>query len=388
MKTNLKQLTKEELLLFVENLGQKPYRSRQIINWIYKKLATSINEMSDLSRNFRDELNEIAFVSNLNLLQKQVSNDGARKFLLELEDGETMESVLIPNIRGRNKFTLCISSQVGCALGCRFCMTGLLGLKRNLRTLCISSQVGCALGCRFCMTGLLGLKRNLRAYEIIDQIIIVNRLINLNSIIPAALAKRGTNGNFEISNIVFMGMGEPLNNFNEVCRALRNITELMGFSRRKITVSTAGIIPGIRKLADTGPAANIAVSLNAANDETRNRIMPINKKYHLKKLIKACKEFPLPPNRRITFEYVLLGGINDSGKDALLLVELIRGIKSKINLIPYNPVHISTGFKKPPESRVLEFQKVLRKAGLTVIIRKSKGADISAACGQLRAGYK
>lgn len=359
MKTNLKQLTKEELLLFVENLGQKPYRSRQIINWIYKKHATSINEMSDLSRDFRDELNEIAFMSNLNLLQRQVSNDGARKFLFELEDGETMESVLIPNIRGRNKFTLCISSQVGCALGCRFCMTGLLGLKRNLR-----------------------------AYEIIDQIIIVNRLINLNSIIPAALAKRGTNGNFEISNIVFMGMGEPLNNFNEVGRALRNITELMGFSRRKITVSTAGIIPGIRKLADTGPAANIAVSLNAANDETRNRIMPINKKYHLKKLIKACKEFPLPPNRRITFEYVLLGGINDSGKDALLLVELIRGIKSKINLIPYNPVHISTGFKKPPESRVLEFQKVLRKAGLTVIIRKSKGADISAACGQLRAGYK
>ena len=244
-------------------------------------------------------------------------------------------------------------------------------------TLCISSQAGCATGCKFCMTGRLGLKRNLKASEIVDQVITVKRHIETGVHEPEV----------SITNIVFMGMGEPFNNFNEVVRALRNITGLMGFSRRKITVSTAGIVPGIRKLADTGPDVNLAVSLNATTDRIRDAIMPINKKYPLNKLIKACKEFPLSPNRRITFEYVMLKGINDSTEDAYRLVKLLKGIKSKVNLIPYNPLHKSIKFKCPAENKIPEFQKTLRRAGVTVIIRKSKGSDISAACGQLKASY-
>ncbi|GBD97769.1 MAG TPA: 23S rRNA (adenine(2503)-C(2))-methyltransferase RlmN [Nitrospirae bacterium] len=348
MKTDLKQLSKAELTGFMEHSGQPPYRVNQIIKWIYKKTAASFDKMTDLSKDFREELKAIAVISNLSLLQRQVSEDGTQKFLFELKDGETIESVLMPNSKGRERFTLCISSQAGCATGCKFCMTGRLGLKRNLK-----------------------------ASEIVDQVITVKRHIETWVHGPEA----------SITNIVFMGMGEPLNNFNEVVRSLRNITGLMGFSKRRITVSTAGIVPGIRKLAYTGPDVNLAVSLNAATDRIRDEIMPVNKKYPLNKLIKACKEFPLSPNRRITFEYVMLGGINDSTADADRLVKLLSGIKSKVNLIPYNPLHKSIEFNPPLENKILRFQKTLRKAGLTVIIRKSKGSDISAACGQLKASY-
>jgi 23S rRNA (adenine2503-C2)-methyltransferase len=356
MKTNLKQLTKEDLHHFIEKLGQKPYRARQIANWIYKKYAASFDEMTDLSKAFREKLNRTSFIGNLNLLQTQVSKDGAKKFLFELQDGETIESVLIPNTKGKERFTLCISSQAGCALGCRFCMTGRLGLKRNLKN-----------------------------YEIVDQVIAVSRGTEIHA--PT------------ITNIVFMGMGEPLNNFNEVVLAIAKMTDLMGFSKRKITVSTAGIVHGIYKLADTGMDVNLAVSLNATTDEMRNQIMPVNKKYPLKKLIAACREFPLPPQRRITFEYIMLNGINDSIEDASRLVKLLKGIKSKVNLIPFNPVSQDIGrntarrapalaLNKSPDKKMLEFQKILKKAGITAIIRKSMGADISAACGQLKAAYK
>lgn len=348
MKTDLKQLSKAELTGFLEYLGQSPYRANQIINWLYKKLAASFDEMTDLSKGLREGLRATAAVSNLNLLQTQVSKDGAKKFLFALKDGETIESVLMPRSKEGERFTLCISSQAGCATGCKFCMTGRLGLKRNLK-----------------------------ACEIVDQVIAAKRYI-----------ETGTHATgHSITNIVFMGMGEPFNNFNEVVRALRNITGLMGFSKRRITVSTAGIIPGIRKLADAGPDVNLAVSLNATTDHIRNGIMPVNKKYPLNKLIKACKEFPLSPNRRITFEYVMLDGINDSAQDAHRLVKLLKGIRSKVNLIPYNPVHKLITFNRPSENKIPEFQKILRKAGLTVIIRQSKGSDISAACGQLKASY-
>ncbi len=360
MKTNLKQLSEQELSLLMERLGQKPFRRDQVINWIYKKLAASINEMTDLSKAFRKELNTMAIIGNLNLLKRQVSDDGTEKFLFELEDAETVESVLIPNNREAGCFTLCISSQVGCAMGCRFCLTGKLGLKRNLR-----------------------------AYEIADQVIAVSRQIAqtppLHPLTDPGNDKKRDDA--EITNIVFMGMGEPFNNFNEVAHALQKITGLIGFSKRKITLSTAGIIPGIRKLADTGPIVNLAISLNATDDETRSRVMPINKKYPLNELIRACREFPLPLNRRITFEYVLLGGINDSTKDAHRLVGLLKGIRSKVNLIPYNPPHDATEFRAPSRDDMMAFQGIIRDTGLTVIIRKSKGADISAACGQLRASY-
>src|SRR4030067_472159 len=393
MKINLKALTEQEIVKFAENQGQSPYRAKQIINWIYKKYATSLEEMRDLSKSFRELLNKTVFISSLKLLQKQTSKDGAQKFLFELEDRETIESVLIPD--------------------------------KDRLTLCISSQVGCAMGCKFCVTGKPGLKRNLKAYEIIDQIISVSKII-ASSVIPLSsstshgLCQRGVRRDSspsKITNIVFMGMGEPLHNFPEVLEALRRITDLLGFSTRKVTLSTAGIVPKIFELAEKAPRINLAISINATTDEIRNKIMPINQKYHLKELLNACRKFPLKPRRQITFEYVLLEGINDSKEDALRLINLLKGIKSKVNLIPYNnlppdiqeapPISLpkrfeqlerfklfepfqqfkKTDFRAPAEERILAFQKILQNAGITAIIRKSKGGDIFAACGQLKTTY-
>ena len=341
MKIYLKQLTGEEMLLFMDKLGQKPYRAGQLSQWLYKKMARSFDEMSDLPVTFREELSKASLVSSVSIVREQTSADGTRKFLFQLQDGETIESVLIPNSRGKDSFTLCISSQAGCAVGCAFCMTGRLGLKRNLQ-----------------------------AHEIIDQVVAVERLVEEK---PGA----------SITNIVFMGMGEPLHNFTQVRRALLRFTGIMGFSRRRITVSTSGIVPGIQRLAKEGPVVNLAISLNATTDEIRNTLMPVNRKYPLKKLLEACRDFPLAPNRRITFEYVMLNGVNDSDEDAHRLAKLLKGIKSKVNLIPFNPTANASQFSPPPESRITEFQDILRKSPLTVLIRKSMGADISAACGQL-----
>ncbi|MBI4687893.1 MAG: 23S rRNA (adenine(2503)-C(2))-methyltransferase RlmN [Nitrospirae bacterium] len=353
MKKNFKEISKDNIALCLESLGQKPYRAEQILNWIYKKLAASFDEMTDLPLQLRKSLNETACISNLALLSRQVSEDGTQKFLFGLEDGNTIESVLIPD--------------------------------KDRLTLCISSQAGCRMGCRFCMTGRLGLKRNLKAYEIVDQVITVSRLIEHSH--PSPLPSRERDLSAKITNIVFMGMGEPLDNIDEVALALWRLTGLMGFSKRKITVSTAGIVPKIYELAQKGPEINLAISLNATTDEIRSKIMPINKKYPLKELLTACKKYPLSPRRRITFEYVLLKGINDSKEDAIRLVRLLRGIRSKINLIPYNPSDPEKNFKQPLESDVLSFQNILTDSGMTAIIRKSKGEDIMAACGQLRAAY-
>ena len=342
MKTNLKSLSKAEFIQFIERMEQKPYRAKQIITWLYKRSAASFDEMTDLSKEFRNDLEKRTYISNMPVIQKQVSIDGTEKFLFELEDGESIESVVIPNTKGKTSYTLCISSQVGCAMNCQFCKTGGLGLRRNLKS-----------------------------YEIVDQVISSKRLV-----------KKG-----EITNIVLMGMGEPFNNFKEVRAALIMITELIGYSKRKITVSTSGIVPGIKKLGHECPDVNLAISLNASTDDVRTKIMPINKKYPLKKLMEACRGFPLAPRRHITFEYVLIGGINDSPEDAQRVAVLLKGIRSKVNLIPYNSANTSIDLKKPSESRVLKFQNIITKAGITTIIRKSKGADISAACGQLKAGY-
>ena len=355
MKINLKALSANELTEFIKTHGQSPYRARQVINWIYKKYATSFEEMTDMSKSFRELLEKTALISNMKLIRKQISKDGTHKFLLALEDGETIESVLIPD--------------------------------KNRLTLCISSQAGCAMGCKFCITGRLGLRRNLKAHEIVDQIIAVQRLIDSNSI--------HLNHNFEIktyrsnckkiTNIVLMGMGEPLHNFTVVIEALRRIINFIGFSKRKITLSTAGIIPKIIELAEKGPEISLAVSLNATTDMVRNKIMPVNRKYPIKKLIKTCREFPLAPGRRITVEYVLIDGVNDSKDDALRLVKLLRGIKLKVNLIQYNSCSKTAEFRKPSDDTISVFQKILLNSGITAIIRKSRGEDISAACGQLGA---
>ncbi|MBZ0156530.1 MAG: 23S rRNA (adenine(2503)-C(2))-methyltransferase RlmN [Alphaproteobacteria bacterium] len=336
--TNLKALSKRGMELFVREAGLPVFRAKQILHWIYERRAQSLQEITELSKGMREKLSERAYISNLELLNRQVSRDGTEKFLFGLEDNETIESVLIPD--------------------------------EDRLTLCISSQVGCAMCCRFCLTGTLGLKRNLMPHEITDQIIAAGRLI----------APR------QITNIVFMGMGEPLANFNNVVEALWRITELLKISPRRITLSTSGIVPKIRELPERAPLVNLAISLNATTNEVRDSLMPVNRNYPLEELLKACREFPLPSRRRITFEYVLLGGINDSPEDARRLIRLLRGIPAKVNLIPFNP-YGGAEFRRPEEERVLEFQEILTGGNITAFIRKSKGQDILAACGQLKAKY-
>jgi 23S rRNA (adenine2503-C2)-methyltransferase len=338
-KTNLKSLSKEKIFLFIEKIGLPRYRAEQLLSWMYKRHASEIDAITEFSKDLRSHLNGIAFISNLKLVERFQSSDGTEKFLFSLEDGNTIESVLIPD---EDRFTLCISSQAGCAMGCQFCLTGEFGLARSLKS-----------------------------YEIIDQIIAVNRIIS-----PG-----------KVTNIVFMGMGEPLMNFDNVVEALWRIIQFIGISKRKITVSTAGIVPKMLLLPLTAPDINLAVSLNAADNETRNRLMPINKKYAIESLISACKKYPLQSGRRITFEYVMIDGINDSPDDAHRLRKLLKGVHCKINLIPFN-AHSESDFKRPPEKRVLEFQKILLNKKIRALIRESRGQDILAACGQLRAGNR
>lgn len=346
-KTNLKSLSKDAMKEFVKAQGLPDYRAKQILHWIYEKRAESVEDITELSKELRKKLSEAAYISNINLLNRQVSNDGTEKFLFALEDGESIESVLIPD--------------------------------KDRLTLCISSQVGCAMGCKFCLTGEIGFKRNLKAHEIVDQIIAVMKVKS-----EELKVKSSTN---PVTNIVFMGMGEPLLNLDEVVEALHRITEFMGFSKRRITLSTCGIAPKITELYRRAPHVNLAVSLNAATDEVRNRLMSINKEYPIRVLLDACRKIPLSPRDRITFEYVMIDGMNDSLSDAKRLVTLLRGISSKVNLIPFNPF-AGSKFKRPSDERVLAFQEILVRGKIYTFIRKSKGQDILAACGQLKAGYK
>ena len=338
-KINLKALSKQELEAFVLNSGMPAFRTKQLLHWIYEKHARSIQGITEFSKDLRDKLSQIAYISNLELLERPVSKDGTEKFLFGLEDRESIESVLIPD--------------------------------EDRLTLCISSQSGCAMGCRFCLTGRTGLKRNLKAHEIADQIISVDRLI----------APR------KITNIVLMGMGEPLANFENVVEALWRMTGLMKISTKKITLSTSGIAPKIRELAEKAPMVNLAISLNATTDAVRDYVMPVNKTYPIATLLEACRAFPLATRRRIYFEYVLLQGINDTPDDAQRLIKLLKGIPSKVNLIPFNAFE-GAEFERPDGSRVLAFQEILVNAQMTAFIRKSKGQDILAACGQLKAKYK
>lgn len=335
-KINLKALADDQLDRFVDLQRLSLYRARQIRHWIYDKGAVSINEMTELPLSVRDHLSTLAYVSDITLLEHQKSADHSEKLLFALEDGETIESVYIP--------------------------------EESRTTLCISSQVGCAMGCRFCLTGKMGFKRNLYFYEIVDQVLAVQKLI----------------GNSKgITNIVFMGMGEPLMNLQEVKKAIVCLLNTLSFSKRKITVSTSGVVPGIYELSDFRPGVNLAISLNATTDKVRSAIMPVNRKYPLAALLEACQAFKLPRNRRIAFEYVMLKGINDTEKDAARLWKLIKGIKSKVNLIPFNPFS-GTDLMRPSDKQVEVFQELLASKGMTVMVRKSRGADICAACGQLR----
>ena len=334
----IKNFTLEQLEDWVRSLGEKSFRARQLFNHLYARNVVSWSQCTDLSLAFRKQLEFSAHLDALSVSGIDEAPDGARKYLFRLHDGNFIESVLIPD---PPRCTLCVSSQVGCALGCKFCLTGSMGLKRNLETA-----------------------------EIVDQVCHALRDPVLGN---------------QVNSLVFMGMGEPLANYDEVLRAIRIITDSNGlmFSHRRVTLSTVGLVPLMGRLGSETPV-NLAVSVHAADDELRNELMPINRKYPLSELMRACREYPLAPRKRITFEYILLDGVNDSPKQAKDLVRLLEGARAKVNLIPFNP-HPGSVYRTPREERVLDFQDVLRKANLTAIIRKSRGNEISAACGQLAA---
>jgi 23S rRNA (adenine2503-C2)-methyltransferase len=337
----IKNYTLPDLEGWVESIGEARFRARQLFRHVYNRRIHSWNECSDLSKMFRTQLEFGARLNASKMVEKLEASDDTIKYLFGLHDGHFIESVLIPD---PPRCTLCISSQVGCAFQCRFCLTGSLGFKRNLSTA-----------------------------EIVDQVCQVQQ-------------EQGARR--RITNIVFMGMGEPLANYASVLRAIRIMVDPNGlaFSHRRITLSTAGMVPQLRLLGKESPV-NLAISLHAPDDALRSELMPINRKYPLAELMAACREYPLPPRTRITFEYILLDGVNDSPKQARELVRILHGVRAKVNLIPFNPVapDFDAGYRRPSEARILAFQEVLQRAQLTAMIRQSRGTDISAACGQLAA---
>ena len=340
-KINIKGLTRQELIEHLAVIGKERFRADQIIRWLYLQRVTEIDRMSNLSRSCRDHLKTIFEVGSIKLLQEQVAEDGTRKYLFQLNDGHTVETVLI-------------------------------GEKSRL-TLCLSTQVGCRMGCSFCLTGQSGFERDLKAVEIVDQVLQVAEIVD-----PGG-SSRGA-----ITNIVLMGMGEPLDNLEEVIKALEILKYDNGlqFSSRRVTLSTCGLAPQITELGQR-MEVSLAISLNAAEDALRSRLMPINRRYNLAALMAACRSYPYTKHRLVTFEYILFAGLNDSLDDARRLVKLIGSLPTKINLIPFNE-HPELPFKKPAQKQITDFLEYLQRHNLTVMTRRSKGADISAACGQLR----
>ncbi|RMG96811.1 MAG: 23S rRNA (adenine(2503)-C(2))-methyltransferase RlmN [Candidatus Dadabacteria bacterium] len=328
----------EGLERFFETLGEKRFRARQVMHWLYKRGVTRFEDMTDLSARLRARLAEAATARLPRVVREQVSRDGTVKLLLELADGERVETVLMPD-EGRV-------------------------------TQCVSTQAGCAMGCAFCRTGTLGLRRHLTAGEIVAQVLV-------------GQARMGPER--RITNVVFMGMGEPLHNFDNVVRAFRILSSDHGpnITRRRLTVSTSGLADRIRRLPPE-MLGSLAVSLNATTDEVRDRIMPVNRRFPIAELLAALRESPLPPRDRYTIEYVLLGGVNDTPADARRLVRLLSDVRCKVNLIAYNP-HPESPFRRPDPEAVAAFQEVLLRKNFTATLRKSRGEDILAACGQLKA---
>lgn len=340
-KPNLKDMTLPEITDFILSLGKEKYRTQQIMKALYQQGATSFEEMTTLARDFRVKLGALAMVSQPEAVRTQTSRDGTKKILFRLADGLMIESVIIP---GKRQWTACLSSQVGCRMGCRFCLTGRQGLQRHLQPAEITGQL-------------------------------------------TELMFRTPEGP-GINNIVLMGMGEPLDNYENVLKAIQIITADPGpgFSTRKVTLSTCGLAPMIGQLGKD-ISINLAVSLNAADDRTRSALMPINKKYPLAMLLAACRDYPMPGRRMLTFEYILLAGINDAPADAEKLACLLRGLHCKLNLIAFNEF-FGSPFRAPRLEDVRAFQQVLLKHHYTAILRASKGGDILAACGQLSSQEK
>ena len=339
-------LTQDETIKFMVDWGEKPYRARQLYEAIYRRRITRFDAITDLPKTLRRIISEHAVVTSTEIQNVFLSADGTRRFLLRLRDGSEIESVFMPEER------------------------------RD--TICISSQVGCPLACSFCMTGVLGLKRNMTAAEIVSQVVIVlNQVYGEGVQVPHR------------TNIVMMGMGEPLLNYDQVIKSVRLFADQQGLAiaPRYVTLSTAGVVPRIYDLAKEEIRPRLAISLTAATDELRNSLFPINRKYPLSELIEACRQYPLGERERLTFEYVMLAGVNDSDEQARELVRLLSSVRAKVNLIPHNPAP-ELPYAASPMERILAFQRILTEKGLPSFIRRPRGQDISAACGQLAARHQ
>lgn len=411
-RPDLRDHTLEEMEHLVGEWGLPRFRAEQLFRGVHGRAADSIEALTDLSKKLRKEIADKAVIGQLEIAREQISLDGTRKLGLRTADGRLIETVLIPDGdasavcdaeadaeiddgdgdegdteddgEGGDKHRAAPRTRGG-RRGPRTPpehLTHALFPQRPKLTQCVSSQVGCALDCTFCATAKLGFGRQLSAGEIVDQVYRAERIM------AAAGEDDPTRraGSQYITNLVFMGMGEPLHNFDNLVRALRILTHPFGagLARRRITVSTAGLVPGIEKLAGEPLQVNLALSLNATTDEVRDELMPINRKWKIARLLEAVRKMPLKRRQRITFEYVLLDGVNDSDGDAARLPHLLRGIPAKINLIPWNP-HPQAPYRRPSDERVRAFHEALQRAGMAVYVRRSRGDDIDAACGQLAA---
>ena len=338
-RVNLVGLLPSELEDLAEAVGASRYRGRQLATWIYRKGVVALEAMTDLPREFRAALGERSVLALPELERVTPSADGSRKLVFRLDDGNRVSAVLMPDERRT--------------------------------TLCLSTQVGCGYGCAFCLTGTMGLVRNLTAGEMVGQLLVANG--------PDSGGPRAT-------HLVFMGMGEPLANLAQLVKTIRIFTDArlgLGYSPRRVTVSTVGLVSGIERLGRENLRVNLAISLHAATDEVRSRLMPVNRSWDLDALMDAVRRYPLAPRQRVFFEYVLLDGVNDAPDQATRLARLLRGIRAKVNLIPFNDWEGSE-FRRPALARILTFQSVLLDAGITTTVRWSRGEDIGAACGQLR----
>jgi 23S rRNA (adenine2503-C2)-methyltransferase len=331
------ELELDELETYLASIGVPTFHARQIFQWIYRRGETGFEKMTDLSRELRTLLARDLAIGTPALVRRERSADGTTKFLLQLADGSFIESVFIPDTPSQ--------------------------------TFCISTQVGCAMHCAFCLTGKMGIVRNLTAGEIAGQVRVLTRELNMHG---------------QRFNIVLMGMGEPLHNYDATMKALRILGDEHGLAvaPRRITLSTVGVLPALERLATEPFMPNLAISLHSTTEDQRDRLVPINRKYGLKELLDACRRFPLKRRERITFEYVLLKDVNDSPDDARRLVKLLHGIKGKVNLLPLNEA-AGIPFERPSDERVNRFAQILAERGVTVSVRRSRGRDIRAACGQL-----
>jgi len=343
-KTALLSMTPEELVELAAQINEKPYRAKQLLEWIYKKRAESFEEMTSLSKTMQAFLEQNYSLRSLTFARVEGSKDTTRKYLFKLHDGRFVETVLIP------------------------ASVSFAGERSNRRTLCVSSQVGCAYDCKFCASGLAGFTRNLTAAEIVEQIVQVEK-----------------HSGERVDNLVFMGMGEPLANYNQVTRAITVLNAHWGVNigARHITVSTSGLAPQIKKLAEFPLQVRLALSLHGASDDVRNQIMPVNRKHPLDELFDSLTFWTQHKKQKITFEYILIKGVNDSDEQARLLAKRARGLEAKVNLIPYNTVD-GLPWERPDIPTQDRFRDTVASGGVVVTLRREKGHDIAAACGQLR----